>query len=297
MAGIDIRFRFRNWCGSLVGAWLALFLTTVAAQAADGGDANDLVLIRSGTLPILLTVPHGGRDAIPGVPERDAARPRRKTGQWADFNKGSDTDSDALALRIAAAIEVATGGKPYLVAAKFRRAFIDANRPADVAYDSDEAGHVYTRYHAAIRRFVDELRERFPAAILIDVHGQHKDPDVVMRGTLNGKSVARLIRRAGQDAMTGPRGLFGQLEAHGLGVFPRNDVPLRGTAENAGFNGGYTVAIYGSDRPDGIDAVQLEVGTRYRRRAALDESGQAIGRAIAAFHAAYLKDGGEAGRR
>ena len=92
--------------------------------------------------------------------------------------------------------------------------------------------------------------------------------------------------------MIGPDGLFGRLEANGFKVFPGNDVPMRGTPENAGLNGGYTVHAYGSERDNGIDAVQMEFGSRYRQKATLEKSGKAAGRAIVEFYKAYLKTEG-----
>ena len=60
-------------------------------------------------------------------------------------------------------------------------------------------------------------------------------------------------------------------------------------AENAGFNGGYTVNVYGSENADGIDAVQMEFGTRYRQGEGLDLAARATGKALVAFYEAYLK--------
>ena len=71
-------------------------------------------------------------------------------------------------------------------------------------------------------------------------------------------------------------------------VFPDNALPVGGTSENGGLSGGYTVAIYGSNVPDGIDAIQFEFGGNYRKMAVLDEFAKAAARAIVAFHAAYL---------
>ena len=109
--------------------------------------------------------------------------------------------------------------------ARFARRFIDANRPPEVALDHPDARPGYDLYHGWLRRFVDQVRARHPAGLLIDVHGQHKDPDVVMRGTVNGRTITRLLARAGQASITGREGLFGQLEAKGLPVFPANDLP------------------------------------------------------------------------
>src|SRR4051794_17605429 len=40
------------------------------AQDNDDPRPEDLITIRKGTLPIILSAPHGGRKPIPGVPER-----------------------------------------------------------------------------------------------------------------------------------------------------------------------------------------------------------------------------------
>jgi N-formylglutamate amidohydrolase len=271
-------------------ALLAPILAPIAVHAARAESLApaDLVLVRQGTLPIILTVPHGGREAIPGVAPRDT---RGKPSGGRGFVTVTDTNTDRLALGIAAEIKALTGRELYLVMAKFKRTFVDPNRPPEVAVDSPAARPYYDFYHQAVRRFIDEVRGKYPAgALLVDVHGQKKDPTVVMRGTQNGRTVARLIERAGIPAVTGPNGIFGQLAANGLDVFPSNDAAPEGTAENAGFNGGYTVGTY-SQNADGIDAVQMEFGTRYRHDAGLDLAARATGTALVAFYEAYLKPG------
>jgi N-formylglutamate amidohydrolase len=269
-----------------IATWLLLAVLLAApAHAADGTPA-DLVLVRQGTLPIILTAPHGGRDAIPGI---DPRRATDTTSQrWGGFVTGSDSNTDLLAQGIASEVAKLTGREPYLIVAKFQRKYVDVNRPPELALQDPRARPYYDSYHRTIRRFIDEIRARHPAGLLIDVHGQGKDPDAIMRGTINGRTVERLVRRAGVDAVTGPRGMFGQLEANGFKVFPPNDVPPRGTSENAGYSGGYTVFTYGSHNPDGIDALQLEVGTSYRRSPVLDKSAHDVARAITVFCDAYL---------
>jgi N-formylglutamate amidohydrolase len=200
-----------------------------------------------------------------------------------------DTNTDRLAVGIAAGIKTLTGKEPYLVLAKFQRKYVDPNRPPEIALDSPAARPYYDDYHQSVRRFVDEIRGTYPAGLLVDVHGQKKNPEALMRGTQNGRSIARLLARAGAPAMTGLNGLFGQLEADGFEVFPANDVPPDGTSENGGFNGGYTLTAYGSHNADGIDAVQMEFGSRYRRRDTVDTAAAAAAKAIVAFYEAYLK--------
>jgi len=247
----------------------------------------DLVLVRRGTLPIIVTAPHGGREAIPAVEPRRAAG--TTSGPWGGVHKGGDPNTDLLAQRIAAEITNLTGKDPYLVVVKFLRKYIDANRPPELALEDPRARPYYDYYHQSIRRFVDEVRHKYPAGLLIDVHGQDKGPDVVMRGTLNGRGVERLLRRAGVNAVTGPHGIFGQLETNGFKVFPGNEVPPQGHSEDAGFNGGYTVFTYGSHNRSGIDALQMEFGTRYRQKDVLDKSARAAASAIAEFYETYLR--------
>ena len=269
--------------------FLAPIFAPVAAYTAraEGVAPANLVLVRQGTLPIILTVPHGGREAIPGVAPRDTlGKPSGGRG----FVTVTDTNTDRLAFGIAAEIKELTGKEPNIVMAKFKRKFVDPNRPPEVAVDSPAARPYYDYYHQAVRRFIDEVRSKYPAGLLVDVHGQKKDPTVVMRGTQNGRTVARLVERAGVAAVTGPNGIFGQLAANGLDVFPANDVAPTGTAENRGYNGGYTVETY-SQNTDGIDAVQMEFGTRYRHDAGLDLAARATGKALATFYDAYLKVG------
>ena len=278
--------------GALIVAGCTASVGTESRDGARSADATDraladLVLVQQGSMPIILTAPHGGRAAIPTVEPRRAQD--GTPGPWGGVHTGADVSTDILALGIAAELRKVTGQDPYLVVAKFARKYIDANRPPEFGLEDPRARPYYDYYHRSVRRFVDEVRVKYPAGLLIDVHGQGKDPDVIMRGTINGRTVQRLMQRGGVDAVTGPRGVFGQLEANGFKVFPRNDVPPRGTSEDAGYKGGYTVFTYGSHNRDGLDAVQMEFGNRYRQKAVLDTSAQNTARAIAVFYEAYLR--------
>jgi hypothetical protein len=178
---------------------------------------------------------------------------------------------------------------PYVVMARFQRKFIDPNRPPEIAYDSPASAPFYEYYHRSIRQFVDEIRARYPAGILIDIHTQGKIPGS-LRGTLNGRAVTHLLARVGIDAVTGPKDLFGQLKTNGFSVFPANDVPPSGRGEDGGFNGGYTVTRYGgSHHANGIDAIQFEFGTTYRQDAEVDNTAKRAAKSIVVFNEAYLR--------
>jgi N-formylglutamate amidohydrolase len=268
----------------------AVLCAAALAAALGASAAEDLVLARRGTLPIILTAPHGGRLDVPGAPERNVkeAALTAASRKWGGAVATADPNTDVLATRIADGVRQLTGRAPYLVVARFKRKYIDANRPAELAYAGPQAAPYYDLYHRSIREFVDEVRRHHPAGLLIDVHGQAKDPDVLMRGTVNGETVQALVRRAGVGSILGPSGLFGRLEAVGFKVFPSNQLPLRGKNEDAGFNGGYTVRSYGSHVAGGIDSVQFEFGTRYRRKDVVEKSASDAARAIADFYRVHL---------
>ena len=267
-------------------AIFAMLWALPGAVVAADGTPRELVLVQSGTLPIILTAPHGGRLAIPGIAPRNIAG---KRGGGDGYVTGSDIDTDRLAQAIAAEIKALTGRDAYLVIALFERKYIDANRPSEIAFDNPAAAPYYNHYHQSIRGFVDEIRKTHRAGLLIDVHGQTKFPDSLVRGTINGRAVTRLIARAGIPAVTGASGLFGLLEQNGFRVFPDNSMPPTGRNEDGGFNGGFTTNHYGSHRSDGIDAVQFEFGSKYRQRPAIDPSAKNAAKAIVAFYEAHLK--------
>jgi N-formylglutamate amidohydrolase len=232
-----------------------------------------LVLARAGNLPIVLTAPHGGLESIPGVPLR---------------SRGT-TVTDAYTIELAEAVSRhlanALGAEPYLVAARFSRKYADANRAEEDAFESAHAKPAYDAYHAQIRDYIAQMKERFPrGALLLDIHGQAEDPDVVHRGTRNGATVAALLRRHGPEALGGPQSILGVVLARGYKVFPPN--AIGDPQEDRRYNGGYTVHKYGSRNPLGVDAIQIEVGRQLRTDAAFIA---ALSEGIAVFYRTYLE--------
>ena len=236
--------------------------------------ASDLVISLPGKLPILLTVPHGGIQPVPNVPPRTRGI------------LSTDGYTIELAQAVATRLEASLGARPYLVAARFTRKHIDANRAPAQAYESPHAKAVYDAYHGAIRRFIAQIRARHPqGALLLDIHGQSDDLAVLHRGTQNGATVAALLNKHGPDALTGPQSIFGFLQEKGFKVFPPR-APIGYPPEDRRYSGGYTVQYYGSRSAQGIDAIQLEPGRDLRKD---PRFAAALGESVAAFHRAYLQ--------
>lgn len=199
--------------------------------------------------------------------------------------KATDTKTFELTKALGKELNDLFGSTPYVVAAKFRRKYIDANRPEAEAFEDPRAKPLYEDYHAHIREFVNELRKQnSPGALLIDIHGQSDDVSTVHRGTRDGLTVKRLLKQHGIVSLTGPKSILGKLQAAGYAVFPPNTA-LGRPLEDRRFRGGYTVITYGSHNSDGIDAIQLEIGSNLRKS---PKFARDLAQAMAAFYKSYL---------
>lgn len=239
-----------------------------------------LVRVQFGELPIILSAPHGGRRDIPGVPERTGDNYPASAGKFVVLR---DSGTHELALELARVIEHRFGRKPYFVIAESHRRFLDPNRPPEAAYEHPAAAAVYREYHDALARCCDEVRDRFPAGLLLDLHGQSAAAGTVYRGTQNGRTVQLLTRRFGPAAHTGPHSLCGRLQSRGWTIHPD---PLT-APEAAAYDGGHIVQTYGLPER-GIDAIQLEFGSDYRRNSQRPRVAGELTSGIAEYAGDYL---------
>ena len=260
-----------------------LLVRPVFSQSETSGEKQvgdvPLVFVRAGDIPILLSAPHGGRRAIPNVPERKADGEKQ-------FVTTRDDNTAELTMKLVAELERTLHGKPFVVVAHFERKYLDVNRPAEDAYEVDAAKLVYEQYHAALRQSCRTIRERWPHGLLLDIHGQAAEPDKIIRGTANGDTVKLLVEHHSRAAVIGPRSLFGALHEAGIPVLPNLETDDR----EVKFNGGHIVRTYGSHREGGLDAIQLELGSDFRKKAKLDETTRALTEAIRTHCTHYLPD-------
>jgi N-formylglutamate amidohydrolase len=210
-----------------------------------------VVASSKGTLPLILTVPHDGGEFLGFLPVRTKGVLLRDTG------------TRELAERVASVLETRVGKRPYLVIALFSRKYLDANRSEQEAMESEDALPAYKAYHGQITAYISEVKAKFPAgSLLVDIHGQANDPNTTFRGTRAGLTAKTLVSRYGQTSLQGEKSITGVLAARGYSVNP--PVGAETLREDPRFSGGYTVFNYGSQRPEGIDAIQLEFGKNQR---------------------------------
>jgi N-formylglutamate amidohydrolase len=219
---------------------------------------NRLVARHQGSLPVLLTCPHGGDEKPTGVQNE-------RTGAGlppeCEFEKNTDSFTRTIIRGVAQVLFDVFGHAPYVVFANFDRAYIDANRPSrpvNCAFEDNDARPFYDEYHNTIRKFVDEIRrDHGGLGLLFDIHGTKKvtaDPADLYFGTLNGASIETLNSRD-SFALARRRSLAGFMRQQGYVVSAKTPETIPG---------GFTLETYGSKNSNGLDAIQIEIEASLR---------------------------------
>lgn len=253
-----------------------LNLLTLGSVSAREFDCSAHIEVSQGDVPILLTAPHGApaKRKLKHVPERNGVNASQ-------FNILSDQYTDQIINGVEQAL-IDLNAKPFLVKANVSRRQVDFNRSFADAYEHDKARLCYEHYHDQIRLTIDHIKQRWQHGLLIDIHGQGRRSEQLIRGTRNGKTIKGLVDRHGQDVSESQGGLFDELRAKGYEVAPN-----MGEREQY-YVGGYTVQRYGSHNANGIDAFQIEINRDIRASATLrNKFSDDLATAILAMQQAY----------
>jgi len=238
-----------------------------------------LVSRYQGALPVVITSPHGGDEQPPGVPNK---RTGKNLPSGCRFEPDTDRFTRTITRGVAQALFDVFGEAPYVVMANFDRAYIDANRTEECAFEDCDAKPFYDEYHNTIRNFVAEIRaDNGGLGLLFDIHGTKQissDPADVYLGTLNGESISSLLKRD-PLALKRQRSLPGLLRKAGYVVSAKVPETIRGD---------FSLETYGSSNADGIDAIQIEIEATLRTEAAkrdlfIDDLAYAISSLVARY--------------
>lgn len=264
--------------GCLVFTAFALFHGNAIAQ--DSSEGNKLLTLWAGSLPVILSAPHGGREMIPGV------APRRGVGV-PQFTVERDSNTAELAETLAVKLREKFGARPFLVVARFERKFVDANRDPAAAFEAPQAKPYYENYHRAISESAESIRQNWGSGLLLDIHAQGAQAETIFRGTDNGRSVSQLQQQYGKAALSGPQSVLGHLASLGYKILP----DPAGQDRETRYTGGFTTRTYGSHQGTKIDAIQLELGSSLRAKANLERTANDLAQAIEMFARRYLFNG------
>jgi N-formylglutamate amidohydrolase len=262
---------------ALLPAFVAL-----APAAPDAPKPEEFVTVQKGTLPIIISAPHGGRKKVPDVPER--------VGKGlTNFQTVRDENTAELVEKLVAEIEKALDAKPWVVIARFERKYLDVNRPIEEGTESDKAKPYYAAYHDPLAAACKAVKEKHGRGIFLDIHGQGVYPGSICRGTQNFKTVTLLKDRDGTPAIRGKNSILGRMEKLGYKIMPAGDA-AENAKEEKQFSGGHIVGTYGSHTAFAIDAIQVELGSDLRAKDKYAATAKDLADAVRVFYDAYLKD-------
>lgn len=228
-----------------------LALLTLGLLACGGGeglegpapaDPAGFVAVEMGTLPVVISVPHGGAEMLPDVPDLP----------WG--SGAVEVETLELARAIQAELQARTGQRARLVASLATRKQVDPDRPARDGYHHPLAGAVYARYHEALAAAVQTARSQSPeGALLVDLHGQSAEVDAALRQTRNGRS-------ADLERLQASGGFLAALNGAGVVLAPSQPKAL----ETSEPESGYLLEMFGMSAAGGVQAVHLAFGMSFR---------------------------------
>ena len=229
--------------------------------------ADKFVDVTPGTIPLVLSAPHGGIEKPAGVPDRTSGILVR------------DTNTRELALELAAEIEKQTGGKPFVITNRMHRIKMDPNRPFEEATQGGVfADAVYRRYHSALEascRAAVTLGNG--NALLIDLHGHAHPEDWIEVGHLLRASELAVPDEEldNFEWIRGPRSIGALLEKAGMKAVPSPQFPHPSGKKY--FSGGYITSHY---RKGGMRTLQFELPWSLRKESGRPEGVPALTGAI-----------------
>ena len=233
---------------------IAFFYTGITYSQPSEFGLNNYIEYQKGTLPVVISVPHGGSMNPVSIPDRTCNDPVYDT----------DVYTIETALEIKSSLYSATGCFPHIIICHLGRAKLDCNRKsADGTCGNAEAINAWNEFHGFIKKAQDSANHKYNNKILfIDLHGHGNPiqrielgyilyddelelPDNILNSDqyVNYSSIKNLVRNnvnnythaqllKGQDA-------FGTLlSKYDYPSVPSQQIPYPGTSSNY-FSGGY----------------------------------------------------------
>lgn len=237
---------------------LALWFISLQVEAQVIYGTNNYTQYHIGTLPIIISAPHGGLIAPSGIPNRTCNSPTY------------DLDSRTIELtrQIDTALFNLTGCRPHLIICNLRRTKVDCNRNiADGACGNVDAINAWTDFHDFIDTAQYIAQNQYGGkALYIDLHGHGKQPyrlelgyglsggafnqtDAVLNNAfyLNASSIKQLVNTnvsgsTHAQLLRGPNALGTYFANAGFPAVPSQQSPNTGGFPY--FSGGYNTFNY-----------------------------------------------------
>ncbi len=319
------RVCIQGFAGLVIGVGLALVMG--AARPAWGATSpayrsgqsyfgrSNYVEYLPGTLPIIISAPHGGTLTPGEIPNRVRTAANR------DFVTSLDGGTRELTMRIREAFRSYFGAYPHVIICHLRRTKVDCNRSLEEGAGGNAlAARAWNDFQGFITIASNTVAASSGTGFYIDIHGhghpvkrlelgylirgsQLTNNDVVLdqpefaaQSSLRG--LAARSRAPLSELVRGPRSLGALLAERGFPAIPSPQMPSPGKGTNhteypgdanAYFNGGHNTRAHTSAFSGGpIDGVQIE--TNYRGVRDNEVSRARFGRALARAMEVFFRE-------
>lgn len=217
---------------------------------------------KQGTIPLILSVPHGGELKCEEIPTRT------------NGIRGIDKNTIFLAQDLIYHIQniysrrMVNKETPSYIFCNITRSNIDLNRPLENAFNQNSilAKKIYFTYHNCLKNYIAHNIDIFNKSLLLDIHGfetksrppGYRDVDVVL-GTDNLKSLFEkpIKKRDWGDNIRGE--IIKKFIELGISIAPGH--PRR---REYVLSGGYITKIYGASQIKHSKTIQMEFSDRVR---------------------------------
>lgn len=225
-------------------------------------DLDKYITYEKGTIPLILSVPHGGDQIYEEIPERSSGI------------LGIDKNTILLAENLIDHIQsvyqdrIDKKEKPSFIFCKVTRSKIDLNRPIKNAFNQTSiiAKMIYQRYHEILKKYIFHNIEIFNRSLLFDIHGFEvksrpqgfRDVDIIL-GTNNLKSIFdKPVKKKDWN-----KNIRGEI----ISKFLDLDIPIAPGHQRRReyvLSGGFITKKYGASQVKNSESIQIEFSDRIR---------------------------------
>ncbi len=245
---------------------------------------EDMIEYRSGNLPLIVTVPHGGLtlDSTLEVRTKENCPDPKLT-------KSYDSHTPELADLVDSICFAQTGMYPHIVRVHLKRIYIDVNRPKNFAIVTgcEYTSNVYDKFYSLVAEAKQTITEQYGTGLMLDFHAHgHKKQEIeigyqIKKADMNMSdeelNASDLAKTAGiyhlilnnklnlnfAEMIRGENAFGSILNREGIPCIPndQNKQPL----DTKYFSGAQVTKVNGSCSGGTINAIQLEFNRDSRK--------------------------------
>lgn len=301
--------RIKTFCFLSLAIQTAFLVDAAPSRSFHAGESyfgrSNYVEYLPGTLPVIISAPHGGGLTPAEIPDRV------RTAANKDFVTVRDGGTVELAMALRRSFYDYFGAYPHVVICHLRRTKVDCNRDAEEGAGGNPLSlQAWNEFHGFINSSSNQVVTAHSNGFYIDLHGHghpikrlelgyllksmqltNYDAALNQGGYAQQSSVRGLAARSPNsfaEILRGPRSLGAMLAERGFPSTPSPRMPSPGIG-NPYFSGGYNTWLHTSvDSGGPLDGVQIETYYRGLRDHASNRA--KFGRALAEVLQAYFRE-------